>query len=102
MVGPFREAEKSSGLKPGTGKYYRSIKARKPRKRAGEVSAWTVGPSGPLNHLLIDGHEIVTPGGRDTGMRARAFPYTVAVIDRYAPGVAERISSEVWAEQFRG
>lgn len=101
MVPPLRAAELASGIHNRSRRHYRSIKARKPRLRAGEVTAWTVGPSGPVAHLLVDGHRIVTPGGRDTGNRTRAFPYPEGVFDRYGPAIAERVSSEVWAEQFR-
>lgn len=101
LASPIRGAEKSSGIHNRSGRFYRGIRARKARRRAGEASAWTVGPSGPVAHLLIDGHEIVTPGGRDTGRRAKAYNFVGPVIDRYGPPLEQRIGSEVWADQFR-
>lgn len=101
LAGAIKDAEKSSGIQNRTGKHFKSINARRSRKRPGELTAWTAGPGGPTAHLLVDGHRIVTPGGRDTGRRSRAFPYVQPVVDRYAPGIAEQVGSEVWAEQFR-
>lgn len=97
LAGKIKASERSSGINNRSNRLYRSIRARKPRKRSGEVSAWTVGPTDAKAHLLIQGHRIVTPGGRDTGRRSRAFPFVDPVIDREAATLAARLSSDVWA-----
>jgi hypothetical protein len=100
LTGKLKSAEKASGIHNRTGEHYRKIRMRKPRLRAGEVFARTVGPSDRKRHLLLRGHRIVTPGGRDTGRRSQAFPYVDAVIDRDAPEIMGRIGTDVWATQF--
>ena len=97
LVGKLKAAERSSGIRNRTKAHYRGIRLRKPRRRAGEVAAYTAGPSDPKRHLLIRGHRIVTPGGRDTGQRSRAFPYVEPVIEREAPEIIGRIGRDVWA-----
>lgn len=101
LVGKLKSAETASGIHNRTKRHYRSIKARKPRKRPGEVSAWTVGPTDAKRHPLIRGHRIVTPGGRDTGQRSRAFPYVAPVIDAEAAQLQQQLSSDVWASSIR-
>jgi len=39
------------------------------------------GPNAPYRHLVIRGHRIVTPGGRDTGRRSRANPFVDRAVD---------------------
>lgn len=97
LVSKMKSAEKSSGISNRTSQHYRSIRMRKPRKRAGEVAAYTVGPSDRKRHLLTGGHRLVTPGGRDTGRRSRAFPYVAEVVRREAPEIVGRIGRDVWA-----
>lgn len=59
------------------------------RQYAKTVNA-DVGPRSPHRHLVIRGHRIVTPGGRDTGRRSRANPYVDVVAQRhYARAIAE-------------
>lgn len=42
-----------------------------------------VGPRSPVRHLIIRGHRIVTPGGRDTGRRTMPNPFVDAVARRH-------------------
>lgn len=97
LAGKIKASELASGVHNRSKRLYRSIKARKSRKRPGEVSAWTVGPTDPVAHLIVQGHEIVTPGGRDTGRRARAFPFVDPVIEAEAEQLQRQLSSDVWA-----
>lgn len=97
----LKAAERGSGIKNRSGAHYRSINVHKPRKRAGEVAAYTAGPTDRKKHLLIRGHRIVTPGGRDTGRRSKPFPYVEPVIDRVAPVLMAQLQSDVWASNIR-
>lgn len=101
LAGKIKASEKASGITNRSGRLYKSIKARKPRKRTGEVSAWTVGPTDRKAHLLVQGHRIVTPGGRDTGRRARAFPFVDGPVAAEAPRIQAELSSDVWASSIR-
>jgi hypothetical protein len=101
LTGHLKSAEQSSGIHNRTGEHLKKIRLRKNRKRAGEMAAWTTGPSDKKKHLLVRGHEIVTPGGRHTGKRTRAFPYVDPVIDREAGPILERIASDVWTESLK-
>lgn len=78
-----------------TGHLRRKTRAEQISQRTGfrtyakSVNA-SVGPRSPHRHLVIRGHRIVTPGGRDTGRRSRANPYVDVVAQRhYAKAVAE-------------
>lgn len=93
----LRAAELASGIVNHTKRLYRGVKVRRLRKRSGEVSAWSAGATGPVAHLVIPGHEIVTPGGRDTGRRSRAFPFVDPVIEAEAAKLQAQLSSDVWA-----
>jgi hypothetical protein len=77
MVRPTRQQIRAAGLRK-TGRFEKSVKARKPRLRSGEMAVASVGPVDAKRHLLVRGHRIVTPGGRDTGRRTVAHP----VVDR--------------------
>lgn len=66
-----------------SGALRRSVRARNVRTRAGEMAAATVGPRAPHRHLVIQGHRIVTRGGRDTGKRSRANPFVDAAFEAY-------------------
>lgn len=97
----IRVAEEASGIANRTGKHLKGIKARKARKRPGEIAAWTAGPSGNTAHLLIDGHNVVTHLGVDTGFRARDFPYVDPVVDAMAPEIVSFMESAEFAEAVR-
>ncbi len=84
-----------------TGHLLKSISIRKPRKRAGEVVAYTIGAFAPEAHLVIRGHEIVTPGGTDLGRRTRAFPFVDPPVDAEAAKLQAQLSSDVWASSIR-
>ena len=77
MVRPTRQQIRAAGLRK-TGRFEKSVKARRPRLRSGEMAAASVGPVDAKRHLLIRGHRIVTTGGRDTGRRTEPQP----VVDR--------------------
>lgn len=70
-----------------TGRYRRSVKARQPRTRAGELAVASVGPTDPKRHLLIRGHRIVTRGGVDTGRRTQGAP----VVDEVYRAMGDRV-----------
>ncbi len=97
----IRASELASGIHNRTGRLLKSIKARKLRKRPGEVSAWAAGPTDRKAHLLIQGHEIVTPGGRALGRRAHAFPFVNGPVDAEGHVIAAQLSSDVWASSIR-
>jgi hypothetical protein len=101
LAGRVKASERSSGIHNRTNRDVNSIALRKPRKRPGEVVAYTVGPKDQKAHLLIRGHRIVTPGGRDTGRRSRAFPYVDPPVDAEAEQYAAQLSSDVWASSIR-
>lgn len=74
LVGPMRRTTPRGR----TGNLRRSVTARANRTRGAEIAAATVGPKsrpGYHRHLIILGHRIVTPGGRDTGRRTEANPF---------------------------
>jgi hypothetical protein len=91
----MRTQMSSAGIKRRSGKLSRSVKITRPRKRYGEVAAYTVGPTARHRHLVIQGHRIVTPGGRDTGRYSRNFDVIQPVADRYTDDVL-RTLSHVW------
>lgn len=101
LVGKLKSAEKSSGITNRSGRLLRSIGMRKPRKRAGEVVAYTVGARAPHAHLVIPGHEIVTPGGHDLHRRSHAFPFVDPVIEAEAGRIQAQLSSDVWASSIK-
>lgn len=96
MVTPTRRHVTRAGLvKSGT--FRRSIKARSPRLRPGEMAVSSVGPTDPKRHLLIRGHRIVTRGGHDTGRRTRAFPVVDEAFADVGPQITDFIASRVLA-----
>lgn len=101
LGGLLRASEMASGIVNRTRRLYRGIKVRKLRKRPGEVSAWAAGATGPTAHLVIPGHRLVTPGGRDTGRRSRAFPFVDPVIEAEAARIQAQLGSDVWASSIR-
>ena len=78
-----------------TGVLRKSVRSR-PIKRNFRVTAGVhVGPRAPHRHLVIRGHRIVTPGGRDTGRRSTPNPF----VDRAARGFeskAKQLIKEAW------
>ena len=98
----MRGGENASGITDRTRAYERSIRVKRARKRAGEAAAWTAGPRDHKRHWLAQGHRIVTPGGRDTGRRSRAFPWLDGVVARYAGATVETIESVAFATAIRG
>lgn len=87
-----------------TGAYRRSVRARRPRQRPGEMAVASVGPTRPTRHLLIRGHRIVTPGGRDTGRRTVGEPVVDRAFERLGGQVRDYIASRTLAvtgETFR-
>lgn len=88
MVQPIRGRITAHGLVK-SGNFRRKVSARKPRLRGNEMAASVVGPRSPHRHLLIQGHRIVTPGGRFTGNRTRPHP----VVDEAYAQVGERVRS---------
>ena len=82
-----------------------SVKVRALRKRswqAGplsgtELAAYAVGPTAPYRHLVIRGHRIVTPGGRDTGRRSRKDPFVDRAVDPLEGQVRSFIDAQMKA-----
>jgi hypothetical protein len=106
LVGKEKSSEQRSGITNRSGKLLRSIGIRKPRKRAGEVVAYTIGPNpkvAPHAHLVIPGHEEHghKPAKRDLGMHTRAFPFVDPVIDAEARQLQAQLSSDVWASSIK-
>jgi hypothetical protein len=97
LVQPIR----SAGPRNRTGLLRRSVRARAARKSFGVRSIGAlVGPTAPHRHLIIQGHRIVTPGGRYTGRRTVANPY----VDRAAAGhqrKAAELVRRIWFEDVR-
>ena len=101
LAAEIRASELASGIHNRTGRLLKSIRARKLRKRPGEVSAWGAGPSDHKAHLLIQGPEIVTPGGHALGRRAHAFPFVNGPVDAEGHVIQAQLSSDVWASSIR-
>ena len=103
LVGPIR-TEIAQARHIDTGAYRRSVKARRPRLRPGEMAVASVGPTRPTRHLLIRGHRIVTPGGRDTGRRTQPEPVVDRAFERLGGQVQDFIATRTLAltgESFR-
>lgn len=98
LVGRLKVAERGSGIHNRSGEHLRSIKARRGQRRGGELAAYVVGPTDWKKYMLIEGHRVVThrPALRDTGYRARAFPYVDSVIRMAEGQVIEVLRKEVW------
>lgn len=79
-VRPMRGAMSASGVTNRTGKTARSISVRKRRPPYPYFVQHGAKPRTRQTHLLTQGHRIVTRHGRDTGLRARAFPFVEATI----------------------
>lgn len=110
MVKPIR----AQTPKGPTGHLRRYVKARPMYKRYFNYSlnvadiGWRtqtfgalVGPTSPHRHLVIRGHRIVTPGGRDTGRSTRPNPF----VDRATRGHqrdALRIVKDAWIREGWG
>jgi hypothetical protein len=106
LVGKEKSSEQRSGITNRSDRLLRSIGIRKPRKRAGEVVAYTIGPNpkvAPHAHLVIPGHEEHghKPAKRDLGMHTRAFPFVDPVIDAEARQLQAQLSSDVWASSIK-
>lgn len=97
MVPPIKAATP----KGPTGNLRKRVRARPAKKRIGNSLQPTlgalVGPTSPHRHLVIRGHRIVTPGGRDTGMRTSGNPYVDEAMERHA-SAAMRIVSRILFE----
>ena len=92
-----------------TGNLRKSINARKPsRGRLGEAFGGTwigdilVGPRhivAPHRHLVLRGHNIVTPGGRSLGRRTTANPFVDRATSRSHRNV-RRAVEKAWLERL--
>ena len=94
LVGPIQAAAPFK-----TGRLRASVRGRAPRKRAGEVAAYQVGPTATHAHLVIQGHRVVThyPTHRDTGKRARANPFVENAARPFEGAVESYIGERVTA-----
>lgn len=96
LVGPMRRA----APRGGRGTLRQSIIARTNRPREAELAAATVGPVKKRafhRHLVIRGHRIVTPGGKDTGRRTAANPFVDRVWDNNEARVMKFVTEQVVA-----
>ena len=89
LVNPIRAASPRK-----TGKLAGSVKAYSARVGIGA----TVGPKAPHRHLVIQGHRIVTPGGRDTGRRTRANPFVDSVAASHGDAAVREIKRVLFEE----
>lgn len=90
LVAPMRAAAPKR-----TGRLRASVKARTGpnhdravigagfQRATGGDRVGLVGPKSPIRHLIIRGHRIVTPGGRDTGRRTSPNPFVDNVAARH-------------------
>lgn len=98
LVAPIR----AKAPKGPTGNLRKSISARDwKRLRGHEVAVVSVGPRAPHRHLVIRGHRIVTPGGRDTGRTSRANPFVDEAVRPLLGQVQAFIASRALAEDVR-
>lgn len=101
MLVPYIRASSPVGpsTDPNHGYLKRSAKSRPARQRFGSTLQATlgvlVGPTSPVRHLIIRGHRIVTPGGRDTGARTRPNPYVWHAVSGRIDD-AKRIVSQIF------
>lgn len=97
LVRPIR----ANTPKGPTGNLRRQVRARPAKKRIGTTLAPTlgalVGPTSPHRHLVIQGHRIVTPSGRDTGRRSTPNPFVDEAVQRHK-GEAMRLVSRILFE----
>lgn len=84
-----------------TGALRAAVRARAERRKGfgirGNSTAVLVGPTArkaPHRHLIIQGHRIVTPGGRFTGRRTAPNPF----VDRAAKGFGPKAAALVMRE----
>ena len=98
---PSRGGKKAK-RQPGARILNQSVKVRQSRGKglfSGESIAY-VTPMAPHRHLIIRGHRIVTPGGRDTGRRTKPNPF----VDRAAKGFEKQAADLVhryWKDILR-
>ena len=59
-----------------------------------------VGPVAPHRHLIIQGHRIGTPGGRDTGRRTTPNPFVDRAKSGFERKAVELVAKE-WGEALR-
>lgn len=82
-----------------TGNLRKSIRAG--ASRGGMASAY-VGPSSrvaPHRHLVIRGHRIVTPGGRDTGRVTTANPFVDNAVQPRQAEALRVVRAAIFAER---
>lgn len=94
LVRPIQGEITAAGLVQ-TGRFRKSVAVKKPRLRGREIVARSVAPRSPLRHLLIQGHRIVTPGGRDTGRRTTPEPVVDRAYERHGDAVRSFINKRV-------
>ena len=75
-----------------TGLLGRKVSTRKARPPSGYFVRVGTKSRAPHAGLVAKGHRIVTPGGRDTGRRARANPFVQETISSYEGRVIDFIT----------
>lgn len=81
------------GTPTKTRKLQRSVRTR--RISVGYAAAGA-SPSAKHRHLVIRGHRIVTPGGRDTGQMSRANPFVDRTTDAGRFLIVEAVKRELY------
>lgn len=76
-----------------TGKLKGSVRASK-----GSRGGAYAGPGAPHRHLVIRGHRIVTPGGRDTGRRSKANPFPGRAADAARPAALDIVRRAILSD----
>ena len=74
------------------------VKARKSKTSLGTLTKALVGPTAPHRSLVIAGHRIVTPGGRDTGRRTRPNPFVEAAASQHMEEAIRLVSDELFGK----
>ena len=97
LVSPVRTA----APKGPTGNLKRKVSARQSRvKQGGGGTVRTfdavVGSTAPHRHLVIRGHRIVTPGGRDTGRMSTANPFVDSAVQPRAAEAMRVVSRAIF------
>lgn len=79
-AGELRKTSISHGW---TKRYYKGWTYKRTGKKGNTFEVYNES-DGQLTHLLEKGHRIITPDGRDTGKRAKAFPH-IAPVNEQVP-----------------
>mgnify|MGYP001567832822 CR=1 FL=1 len=99
------EAPMKAAAPKVTGHLRAKTRAQQIRQRTGwrtyaATSSADVGPRSPHRHLVIRGHRIVTPGGRDTGRRTSPNPYVDLVARRHYANAVRIMRQAIFDSEY--